>query len=371
MHLKLVAVDGSDGTERIYQGLCLVWGCYTWALLEDLALYDNESWNDPRDFAKPVKAISLPQDVPITSDRRLIELENQVQHLMEANLAPKQPIQVNKITSSCEICSGPHDTQYCMENPEQAFVKYASSLLEVLAHAPMYNAILDRYMESLELGRNGPAFIQGEMSKRMEDPRLADGTKSYPVGIVRDVEVHIGRLKLINEFYVINTRKDPETPLLVGRGFLATGNAVIDCKNAKIAVGEQITRPKINDKYHFELKGQFLKELRDNTFSGSDHEDANKHIEKVLEIVDLLHIPNINQDQIMLRAFPMSLTGAASCWLRNKPFGLIKTWEDLKAKFLKKYCLPARTAKKMEEINNFQQEPDETLYQAWESLKNS
>ncbi|GJV86818.1 hypothetical protein Tco_1530756 [Tanacetum coccineum] len=37
----------------------------SWALLEDLALYDNESWNDPRDFAKPVKAISLPQDVPM------------------------------------------------------------------------------------------------------------------------------------------------------------------------------------------------------------------------------------------------------------------------------------------------------------------
>ncbi|GJU95708.1 MAK10-like protein [Tanacetum coccineum] len=99
----------------------------SWALLEDLALYDNESWNDPRDFAKPVKAISLPQDVPSTSDRRLIELENQVQRLMEAHLALMQPTQVNKITSSCEICSGPHDTQYCMENPEQAFVEYASS----------------------------------------------------------------------------------------------------------------------------------------------------------------------------------------------------------------------------------------------------
>ncbi|GKC06310.1 hypothetical protein Tco_0997920 [Tanacetum coccineum] len=36
----------------------------SWALLEDLALYDNESWNDTRDFAKPVKAIALPQDVP-------------------------------------------------------------------------------------------------------------------------------------------------------------------------------------------------------------------------------------------------------------------------------------------------------------------
>ncbi|GJV94607.1 hypothetical protein Tco_1546184 [Tanacetum coccineum] len=46
---------------------------------------------------------------------------------MEAYIAPIQPTQVNKITSSCEICSGPHDTQYCMENPEQAFVEYASS----------------------------------------------------------------------------------------------------------------------------------------------------------------------------------------------------------------------------------------------------
>ncbi|GJX55608.1 hypothetical protein Tco_0285505 [Tanacetum coccineum] len=68
----------------------------SWALLEDLALYDNKIWNDPGDFAKPVKAIYFPQDVPI-----------------------------NKITSSCEIFSGPHDTQYCMENAEQAFVEYA------------------------------------------------------------------------------------------------------------------------------------------------------------------------------------------------------------------------------------------------------
>nr|GEW26789.1 PI-PLC X domain-containing protein At5g67130 [Tanacetum cinerariifolium] len=40
----------------------------SWALLEDLALYDNESWNDPRDFAKPVKAISMPHDAPSASD---------------------------------------------------------------------------------------------------------------------------------------------------------------------------------------------------------------------------------------------------------------------------------------------------------------
>nr|GEW08517.1 MAK10-like protein [Tanacetum cinerariifolium] len=96
-------------------------------IIENFALYDHESWGDPKDLAKPVKEISLPQNVPSTSDCRLIELKNKVQRLMEAHLAPKPFIQVNKIASSCEICSGPGDTQYCMENPKQAFVDYASS----------------------------------------------------------------------------------------------------------------------------------------------------------------------------------------------------------------------------------------------------
>ncbi|GJX98379.1 MAK10-like protein [Tanacetum coccineum] len=150
------------------------------------------------------------------------------------------------------------------------------------------NAI--KYVESLELGKNILAFVQGEILAKIEDPGLftlpcrlgdlkpfhtladlgsciniiplylfkklnirlleetdhifglADGTKSYPVRIVKDVEVHIGKLKLLNDFYVIDMKKDPETPLLVGRGFLATANAFIDCKMAKIAVGEGITR---------------------------------------------------------------------------------------------------------------------------------
>ncbi|GJV63693.1 hypothetical protein Tco_1474521 [Tanacetum coccineum] len=43
---------------------------------------------------------------------------------MKAHLAPTQLTQVNKVTTSCEICNGPHDTQYCMEDPEQALVEY-------------------------------------------------------------------------------------------------------------------------------------------------------------------------------------------------------------------------------------------------------
>ncbi|GJY66621.1 hypothetical protein Tco_0468859 [Tanacetum coccineum] len=57
--------------------------------------------------------------------------------------------------------------------------------------------------------------------------------------------------------------------------------------------GSVVARPKIVEKDSFELKGQFLKELQENSFSGLDNEDANEHIEKVLEIVDLFHVPNI------------------------------------------------------------------------------
>nr|GEY15113.1 hypothetical protein [Tanacetum cinerariifolium] len=56
--------------------------------------------------------------------------------------------------------------------------------------------------------------------------------------------------------------------------------------------GSSVTRPKIDGNAHFELKGKYLKELRDNTFSGSEHEDANEHIEKVLETIDLFDMPN-------------------------------------------------------------------------------
>nr|GEZ40670.1 hypothetical protein [Tanacetum cinerariifolium]GEZ95232.1 hypothetical protein [Tanacetum cinerariifolium] len=40
-----------------------------------------------------------------------------------------------------------------------------------------------------------------------------------------------------------------------------------------------VARPKFDKDAKFEFKGQFLKELRDHTFNGSDNEDANEHIE--------------------------------------------------------------------------------------------
>ncbi|GJY01070.1 hypothetical protein Tco_0359222 [Tanacetum coccineum] len=69
-----------------------------------------------------------------------------------------------------------------------------------------------------------------------------------------------------------------------------------------------------------ETMEQYMSKTR-GSYGGSEHEDANEHTKKFFEIVDLFHILEVTQDQIMLRAFPMSLTRAASRWLINEPLG--------------------------------------------------
>ncbi|GKD87173.1 zinc finger, CCHC-type containing protein [Tanacetum coccineum] len=57
----------------------------SWEIIENLALYDHEGWNDSKNFVKPVKAISTPQSNSKTPDRRLLELEDQINFLLKGS----------------------------------------------------------------------------------------------------------------------------------------------------------------------------------------------------------------------------------------------------------------------------------------------
>ncbi|GJV13790.1 ribonuclease H-like domain-containing protein [Tanacetum coccineum] len=127
-----------------------------------------------------------------------------------------------------------------------------------------------------------------------------------------------------------------------------------------------IVNPKIGDDVEFEINANFMRELRRKLFAGTDDEDAYEHVRTVLEIVDLFHFPGVTHDAIMLRVFPITLKGRALRWKDRLPAGSITTWDLLKKEFIWRYCHPFITAKKLEEIHNFKQERDETLYYAWE-----
>nr|GEX43086.1 hypothetical protein [Tanacetum cinerariifolium] len=121
------------------------------------------------------------------------------------------------------------------------------SILEVLAHAPMYNALLHKYVESLERGKNGSTFIQREMPERMEDPglftlpcRLGD---SKPFDTLADLGscMNIISLYLFKKLNIGLLKERPRSPFTSRKRILSNRHAVIDCKKAKIAVGEGIT----------------------------------------------------------------------------------------------------------------------------------
>ncbi|GJT02634.1 zinc finger, CCHC-type containing protein [Tanacetum coccineum] len=64
----------------------------SWEIIENLALYDHEGWDETKEFVKPVKAISTPQGVPKTPERRLLELEDQINFLLKSSSPQPQAL---------------------------------------------------------------------------------------------------------------------------------------------------------------------------------------------------------------------------------------------------------------------------------------
>nr|GEY17957.1 reverse transcriptase domain-containing protein [Tanacetum cinerariifolium] len=78
--------------------------------------------------------------------------------------------------------------------------------------------------------------------------------------------------------------------------------------------------------------------------------------------------PSLNEHQSALRLylFPHSLTHHATTWFDRLPRNSINTFEQMAKMLLEKYFPPSMVTKLKNEINNFRQRPDESLFEAWE-----
>ncbi|GJY13719.1 hypothetical protein Tco_0383028 [Tanacetum coccineum] len=79
-----------------------------------------------------------------------------------------------------------------------------------------------------------------------------------------------------------------------------------------------------------------MRELREETFSENKEEDAHDHVDQVLSIVGLFNIPEVSKDAVMLRVFPLTLTGSAKRWVDILAPRTINTWDLLKKAFIKR-----------------------------------
>ncbi|GJT02918.1 reverse transcriptase domain-containing protein [Tanacetum coccineum] len=91
-----------------------------------------------------------------------------------------------------------------------------------------------------------------------------------------------------------------------------------------------VVKPEIGGSVNFEIKSQFMRELREDTFFGNKNDDAHEHVERVLDIVSLFNILGVSHDVVMLRVFPVTLTGATKRWVDRLPPGTVDFWDLLK-----------------------------------------
>ncbi|GJS98723.1 hypothetical protein Tco_0819893 [Tanacetum coccineum] len=75
-----------------------------------------------------------------------------------------------------------------------------------------------------------------------------------------------------------------------------------------------VVKPEIGGNVNFEIKSQFMRVLREDTFFRNKNDDAHEHVERVLDIVSLFNIPGVSHDAVMLCVFPITLIGATKRW---------------------------------------------------------
>nr|GFB51055.1 reverse transcriptase domain-containing protein [Tanacetum cinerariifolium] len=101
-------------------------------------------------------------------------------------------------------------------------------------------------------------------------------------------------------------------------------------------------------------------------FHGLPGDDANRHIDKFLEIIQHMKQNGVSVDALRLSLFPYSLTNHAIAWYDRLPRNFIHSFDDMMRKFLSKYFPPSMVTKLRNEITKFKQRPHESLFEAWE-----
>nr|GEW49692.1 reverse transcriptase domain-containing protein [Tanacetum cinerariifolium] len=121
---------------------------------------------------------------------------------------------------------------------------------------------------------------------------------------------------------------------------------------------------------NFGLKNDMIQQVQNSCqFHGLPGDDANKHLDKFLHVTQSIKVNGVTDDALRLYLFPHSLTHHATVWFDRLPRNSINTFEQMAKMFLGKYFPPSMVTKLRNQITNFRQCLDESLFEAWERYK--
>nr|GEW05651.1 reverse transcriptase domain-containing protein [Tanacetum cinerariifolium] len=121
---------------------------------------------------------------------------------------------------------------------------------------------------------------------------------------------------------------------------------------------------------NFRLKNDMIQQVQNSCqFHGLPGDDANKHLDKFLQVTQSIKVNGVTDDTLRLYLFSHSLTHHATAWFDHLPRNSINTFKQMAKMFLEKCFPPSMVTKLRNEITNFRQRPDESLFEAWECYK--
>nr|GEX43281.1 reverse transcriptase domain-containing protein [Tanacetum cinerariifolium] len=184
---------------------------------------------------------------------------------------------------------------------------------------------------------------------------------------------------LDNPEFTIRRRSRTDLTLLNNSEIAAEGNG--DLPVPDLQTMEEVCQPSLNGRgspispiaiqaMNFGLKNDMIQQVQNSCqFHGLPGEDANKHLDKLLHVTQSIKANGVTDDALCLYLFPHSLTHHATVRFDRFPRNSINTFEQMAKMFLEKYFPPSMGTKLRNEITNFCQRPDESLFEAWERYK--
>ena len=129
----------------------------------------------------------------------------------------------------------------------------------------------------------------GELTPITMTLQMADITLAHPEGILEDVLIKVGKLIFPVDFVVIDIEEDKQVTLLLGRPFLARGEALIDVKK------EELTLRVRDEAVHFNLNHS----LKQRELSNADCEIVETKIPISSELInDCIFQSSMNKNEI-------------------------------------------------------------------------
>ena len=63
---------------------------------------------------------------------------------------------------------------------------------------------------------------------------MADRSTAIPIGICEDVPVVVANITILTDFVILEMLEDDNMPIILGRPFLNTAGAIIDCNKSRV-----------------------------------------------------------------------------------------------------------------------------------------